>query len=454
MAPSGVAGVPARSAHLDPRGTKCVSFVDLAQMPIPPDEEARVAKKAAAIIQTDRQDRWVVDDRYKLRGSLGQGSYGQVCEAYDRKEKRAVAIKRSSLAHFDKPQDLKRLLREVAILSALSELEHRNIVRLHDLQAQYDSNSSIRCIYLVLECCDSDLRKLLGTKSVLDRKHVDRLTYTLLCGVECLHRSGVWHRDLKPANCLVMEDCTVKICDFGLSRTVEEAKLEDAQETLEPQRHLTCHVVTRWYRAPELILMQKVYTEAIDIWSVACIYAELLGMIEGVDFADRRPLFPGGSCYPLSPKKSEKKSDGGGTQERQVSDQLDVIFDVLGTPDEAYIEQLDHPQAKQHVRGFRRRQASEARLAERVPTADSSARDLLLSALQFRAAVRPSATELLKHRTFDKIKDPDRAPAPWNPVALPFENVPLDRAGLHNYFHQEVQKFEPAVGASKKHASR
>jgi len=246
----------------------------------------------------------------------------------------------------------------------------------------------------------------------------------------------------------------VKICDFGLSRTVEEAKLEDAQEKLELQRHLTCHVVTRWYRAPELILMQKVYTEAIDIWSVACIYAELLGMLEGVDFADRRPLFPGGSCYPLSPEKHEKQSEAGGAQGRQVSDQLDVIFDVLGTPDEAYIEQLDHPQAKQHVRGFRRRAASEARLAELLPTADGAARDLLSSALQFSAAARPSATDLLKHMTFDKIKDPDRAPAPWKPVALPFEDAPLDRAGLQNYFHQEVKKFEPAVGASKTHVPR
>ncbi|CAK0802620.1 unnamed protein product, partial [Prorocentrum cordatum] len=74
--------------------------------------EARVAKKAAAILQTDRQDRWVVDDRYKLRSCLGRGAYGQVCEAYDRKEERSVAIKRSSLAQFNKPQDLKRLLRE------------------------------------------------------------------------------------------------------------------------------------------------------------------------------------------------------------------------------------------------------------------------------------------------------------------------------------------------------
>merc|ERR1712048_1020981 len=67
------------------------------------------------------------------------------------------------------------------------------------------------------------------------------------------------------------------------------------------KRHLTGHVVTRWYRAPELILLQETYTNAIDVWSVGCIYAELLGMLEGTSLQDRGPLFPGCSCFPLSP---------------------------------------------------------------------------------------------------------------------------------------------------------
>jgi len=244
-APSAILEPQARSsALLDPRGhQKCVSFVHLAQLPIPPGEEARVAEQAKAALEGDRQqDRWAVGSRYKLKASLGRGAYGEVCEAYDEEEKRTVAIKRSSLAQFDKSLDVKRLLREVAILSALAELQHDNVVRLHDLQAQYDKDSSIRCIYLVLECCDSDLRKLLGTKISLERRHVNRLTYSLLCGVERLHHSGVWHRDLKPANCLVNEDCTVKVCDFGLSRTVAEAHGEERPEvqrqcqTLAPPR--------------------------------------------------------------------------------------------------------------------------------------------------------------------------------------------------------------------------
>mmetsp|Transcript_235 Transcript_235/g.134 ORF Transcript_235/g.134 Transcript_235/m.134 type:complete len:83 (+) Transcript_235:229-477(+) len=62
---------------------------------------------------------------------------------------------------------------------------------------------------------------------------------------------------------------------------------------------LTKHVVTRWYRAPEVILQDK-YTYAIDMWSTGCIFAELLSMMKD-NFTDREPLFPGHSCFPLSP---------------------------------------------------------------------------------------------------------------------------------------------------------
>jgi mitogen-activated protein kinase 1/3 len=87
------------------------------------------------------------------------------------------------------------------------------------------------------------------------------------------------------------------------------------------KRELTGHVVTRWYRAPELILLEKDYGPAIDMWSVGCIFAELLGMMKesAPTYLDRRPLFPGKSCFPLSPDKHV---------------QLAVIFEVIGSPSE------------------------------------------------------------------------------------------------------------------------
>ncbi len=96
--------------------------------------------------------------------------------------------------------------------------------------------------------------------------------YQLLRGLKYIHSANVLHRDLKPSNLLLNANCDLKICDFGLARTTSETDF------------MTEYVVTRWYRAPELLLNCSEYTAAIDVWSVGCIFMELL---------NREPLFPG-----------------------------------------------------------------------------------------------------------------------------------------------------------------
>ena len=198
--------------------------------------------------------------------------------------------------------------------------------------------------------------------------HIQTITYNLLCAIKYLHDSNVLHRDLKPANVLLNEDCTVRLCDYGLARSTsgiqsaemilrksekdstdeesdttmnvnpikigqpvpvhneqqaqvdnsmssdsKEEEKEDLKKRLmktknqrrNMKRELTGHVVTRWYRAPEIILLEKDYGPGIDLWAVGCIFAELLGMmkVNAPTFMDRQPLFPGKSCFPLSPAK-------------------------------------------------------------------------------------------------------------------------------------------------------
>ena len=94
----------------------------------------------------------------------------------------------------------------------------------------------------------------------------------MLRALKYIHSANVLHRDLKPSNLLVNANCDLKICDFGLARTTSENDF------------MTEYVVTRWYRAPELLLNAADYTASIDIWSVGCIYMELL---------NRKPLLPG-----------------------------------------------------------------------------------------------------------------------------------------------------------------
>jgi mitogen-activated protein kinase 1/3 len=89
-------------------------------------------------------------------------------------------------------------------------------------------------------------------------------------------------------------------------KILAEKLLKTKEQRRNMKRELTGHVVTRWYRAPELILLEKDYGPAIDMWSVGCIFAELLGMMKesAATYLDRKPLFPGKSCFPLSPDKS------------------------------------------------------------------------------------------------------------------------------------------------------
>jgi len=96
--------------------------------------------------------------------------------------------------------------------------------------------------------------------------------YQLLRGLKYIHSANIIHRDLKPSNLLLNANCDLKICDFGLARPTSENDF------------MTEYVVTRWYRAPELLLNSSDYTAAIDVWSVGCIFMELM---------NRKPLFPG-----------------------------------------------------------------------------------------------------------------------------------------------------------------
>ena len=109
-------------------------------------------------------------------------------------------------------------------------------------------------------------------------------------------------------------------------------KTKDMRKNM--KRELTGHVVTRWYRAPELILLEKEYGPPIDVWSVGCVFAEMLGMMKesAPTYLDRKPLFPGKSCFPLSPDKHAKEEKSGFPFSK--NDQLNVIFEVIGSPNE------------------------------------------------------------------------------------------------------------------------
>jgi len=256
----------------------------------------------------------------------------------------------------------------------------------------------------------------------------------------------------------------VKICDFGLSRAIEVEQLhlhalpntprgdgEDAESsgitpgvphTQRLKRNLTGHVVTRWYRAPELILLQENYTEAIDIWSVGCIYAELLGMLEGTKHQDRGPLFPGSSCFPLSPDHKHKTDYKYHT--RGKHDQLNMIFNLLGTPSDADIEQLERDDAKRYIRCFSAREGEGLRA--KFPQVEDDSIDILNTMLRFNPRERSPVSASLKHSLFASIREPSRETTAPKMLSLDFEKEPdLDENLLRRYFCKEIKKYHAEV---------
>lgn len=135
---------------------------------------------------------------------------------------------------------------------------------------------------MVLELMDSDLQRIITSSQVLTEHHFKCFMKQILEGVHALHSLGIFHRDLKPGNILLTKDCHIRIADFGLARYMHASTLQGANE-IKPMTHA---VVTTWYRCLELLLspVQIPYSAAVDMWSVGCIFGELL---------QRKPLFKG-----------------------------------------------------------------------------------------------------------------------------------------------------------------
>jgi mitogen-activated protein kinase 1/3 len=195
-------------------------------------------------------------------------------------------------------------------------------------------------------------------------------------------------------------------------------------------RQLTKHVVTRWYRAPELILIQP-YTSAVDIWSLGCILAELLSMQEGSvpGYQDRSPLFPGGTCYPLS-------GEGGNLNSDERLDQLSVIFGVIGTPSPEDIAAIG--KANEYIKTLGKIQSKA--LESLYPAADPAALDLLKQMLKFNPRSRCTAEEALEHDFFRNMRRPEMEGTAETPLLGPdfLDAMEIDLDTLKRRTYEEV----------------
>ena len=146
---------------------------------------------------------------------LGKGSYGAVCSAIHIPTGKKVAIKKME-GVFEDETDCKWILWEVKLLR---RMKHPYVVELFDVIEPSDKDN-FDSLYIVLEFAESDLKKVIKSAIHLQLLHIKTVVYNIICAVKYIHSADVLHWDLKPANILINEDCTVKLCDFGLARSI------------------------------------------------------------------------------------------------------------------------------------------------------------------------------------------------------------------------------------------
>lgn len=285
-------------------------------------------------------------ERYQKLEKIGEGTYGVVYKAKDRVSETIIALKRIRLEAEDEGIP-STAIREISLLK---ELRHPNIVRL------YDVVHTEKKLTLVFEYLDQDLKKYLDVcEGGPDAMIVKSFLFQLLTGVAYCHHHRVLHRDLKPQNLLINREGELKLADFGLARAFGI-----------PVRSYTHEVVTLWYRAPDVLLGSRKYSTPVDIWSIGCIFAE---MVNGA------PLFTGT------------------TEESQ----LDIIFRHLGTPTESVYPGISElPEWRLDFRAY----PVPETLNFLAPNLDGVGLELLQAMLVYDPAKRITAREARQHRYF------------------------------------------------------
>ncbi|KAK7846314.1 mitogen-activated protein kinase 16 [Quercus suber] len=399
--------------------------------------------------------------RYRIEEVIGKGSYGVVCSAYDTHTGEKVAIKKINDI-FEHVSDATRILREIKLLRLL---RHPDIVEIKHILLP-PSRREFKDIYVVFELMESDLHQVIKANDDLTPEHYQFFLYQLLRGMKYIHTANVFHRDLKPKNILANADCKLKICDFGLARVA----FNDTPTAI----FWTDYVATRWYRAPELCgsffsknylltvfnywptclctgiivdfdnvkdyktcftipqnhdlnnkckehltwcqlrqLLLK-YTPAIDIWSIGCIFAELL---------TGKPLFPG----------------------KNVVHQLDLMTDMLGTPSADAIARVRNEKARRYLCSMRKKKPIP--FSHKFPNADPLALRLLERMLAFEPKDRPTAEEALADPYFKGLAKVEREPSaqPVTKMEFEFERRRITKEDVRELIYREILEYHPKM---------
>merc|ERR1719249_538606 len=342
---------------------------------------------------------------------------------------------------------------------------------------------------MVFEYMPADLKRIFRSKQYFSNLHIEYIMYQILLGLKFVHTAGIVHRDLKPENIIINGECTIRIIDFGLACGCEEnidskqpdieisdaSKMalnmvdeaagghsseddgddEDADENEDDAKQqreqddaaykkrlakaaaLTKHVVTRWYRSPEVILLQqeREYLYGVDVWSAGCIFAELLNMHKDNAHGpkQRKPLFPGRTCFPFSTKNN--------ADYLQETDQLRVVFDLMGTPSDDEIAKFKDQNVRTYLRNMNKTEPKNLR--RKFPATNEHGTKLLGDMLKFDVTKRISVEDALKSPYFKNVRDDAAEAKHPGKESFEFEDIDIDEHTLRALILEEIMFFNP-----------
>ncbi|XVF14327.1 hypothetical protein REPUB_Repub09cG0049700 [Reevesia pubescens] len=292
---------------------------------------------------------------------IGQGTYSSVFQAREVETGKMVALKKVRFDNFQ-PESIRFMAREITILR---RLDHPNIMKLDGVITSRFSST----VYLVFDYMEHDLAGLSSSPDIqFSEAQVKCYMQQLLLGLEHCHLRRIMHRDIKASNILVNNQGILKLGDFGLANIV----------TSRNRQQLTSRVVTLWYRPPELLMGSTNYEVSVDLWSVGCVFAELLM---------GKPILKG----------------------RTEVEQLHKIFKLCGSPPDDYWKKIRLP----HSTMFKPQHAYESSLRQRCKDIPETAKNLLEALLSVEPHKRGTASSSLMSEYF-KTK-----PYACDPSSLP-----------------------------------
>uniref|UniRef100_A0A8C3PIG5 mitogen-activated protein kinase n=1 Tax=Calidris pygmaea TaxID=425635 RepID=A0A8C3PIG5_9CHAR len=316
---------------------------------------------------------WEVRDRYRDLQPVGSGAYGAVCSAVDGRSGTKVAIKKL-YRPFQSELFAKRAYRELRLLK---HMKHENVIGILDVFTPDITLEKFNDFYLVMPFMGTDLSKIMKHEKLTEDR-IQFLVYQMLKGLKYIHSSGIIHRDLKPGNLAVNEDCELKILDFGLARHTDS--------------EMTGYVVTRWYRAPEVILNWMHYTQT-DL------------------------------------------------------DQLTEIMKITGTPTQDFVQKLQSQDAKNYIKSLPKVQKKD--FASILKYANPLAVNLLEKMLVLDAEKRVTAAEALMHPYFEPIHDPEEE-IEAEKYDDTFDNMDLPLDEWKRITYKEILNFNPPQTSESK----